>query len=308
MKILKPPGDYLSWLDYAVATIDARGAYLDSMFDGPEIPSLDDVRVATLEELNHLRRRAAMPWFGMLDNWQTALSKRLGRPAEVIVENGLLATDFSGAGVHISFEDGTDLTFRRAFYLGETPSDGAIHRVAVFTEHCGYHEFRIGPDDRIEVNSPKIAPSQDLQWEKEIRQSQAEIAQGQVAPYKFGPASYEELAWDNMAPLGREFGSPDYDRLMAEDAAKFASDLQAWIKISQESVSRDEVSYALKEFANESRNIQQALGEFGQDVSVESAAAVWIHYSKSLCAGWMVGADTVRLAARSLYIHCPRHT
>ena len=200
MKILKPPGDYLSWLDYAVATIDARGAYLDRMFDGPEIPSRDDVRVATLEELNDLRRRAAMPWFGMLDNWQTALSKRLGRQAEVILENGLLATDFSGAGVHISFEDGTDLTFRRAFYLGETPSDGAIHRVAVFTEHCGYHEFWIGPDDRIEVNSPKIAPSQDLQWEKEIRQSQAEIAQGQVVPYRFGPASDGELAWDNMAP------------------------------------------------------------------------------------------------------------
>ena len=116
MNILKPPGDYLSWLDYAVATIDARGVYLDRMFDGPEIPSRDDVRLATLEELNHLRRRAAMPWFGMLDNWQTALSKRLGRPAEVILENGLLATDFSGAGVHISFEDGTDLTFRRAFY------------------------------------------------------------------------------------------------------------------------------------------------------------------------------------------------
>jgi len=28
-----------------------------------------------------------------------------------------------------------------------------------------------------------------------------------------------------MAPVGREFGSPDFDRLMDDDAKKFASDL-----------------------------------------------------------------------------------
>lgn len=35
-----------------------------------------------------------MPWIGMLEKWQIALSKRLGRSAEDIVENNLLATDF----------------------------------------------------------------------------------------------------------------------------------------------------------------------------------------------------------------------
>ena len=219
----------------------------------------------------------------------------------MILEGNLLATDFSDLAVHIHFEDGTDLTFRRAFYLGETPADGAIHRVAVFTEHCGYHEFWIGPDDRIELISPKVAPSQDLQWENEIRQSQAEVAQGQVVPYKFGPASDEELAWDNMAPVGREFGSPDYDRLNADDALKFSADLARWIQQSIDAagdlqLDEDERSDAL--------NVQLALRELGQEVSVEVAGAVWKHYSQSLAATWMAGADTVKSAARTLYLNC----
>jgi hypothetical protein len=34
----------------------------------------------------------------------------------------------------------------------------------------------------------------------------------------------EEQAWLDMAPVGREFGSPDYERLMVEDAARYAQD------------------------------------------------------------------------------------
>jgi hypothetical protein len=33
------------------------------------------------------------------------------------------------------------------------------------------------------------------------------------------PRSEDEQAWLDMAPVGREFGSPDYERLMKEDAA-----------------------------------------------------------------------------------------
>ena len=29
--------------------------------------------------------------------------------------------------------------------------------------------------------------------------------------------SAEDIAWDSMLPVGREFGSADYDRLMQED-------------------------------------------------------------------------------------------
>lgn len=221
-----PPTDFQSWLDYAVATMDARAAHLERIFNKDDIPSLDDIRAAAQEELDHLKQKTVMPWISMLENWQMALSKRLGRPGEDIVEGNLLATDFSNDSVRVQFEDGSDLTFRRAFYVGETPADGAIHRVAVFTAHCGYHEFWIGPSDRIEAihHHPKPGSDQDLQWTNEIRQALAEVGQGLVVPYKFGLASAEDVAWDAMAPVGREFGSPDYDRLMAEDAVKFASE------------------------------------------------------------------------------------
>lgn len=95
-----------------------------------------------------------MPWISVLENWQIPLSKRLGRSAEDIIESNLLATDFPNDSVHVEFEDGTDLRFRHAFYVGETPADGNIHRVAVFTEHCGYHEFWLGCQRRLNIDPP----------------------------------------------------------------------------------------------------------------------------------------------------------
>jgi hypothetical protein len=37
--------------------------------------------------------------------------------------------------------------------------------------------------------------------------------------------SAEDSAWDRMAPVGREFGSPDYARLMKEDAETWQAKL-----------------------------------------------------------------------------------
>lgn len=144
-----PPSNFQSWLDYAVATMDARGAYLNRIFNEEGTPSQNDIRSAAQEELDHLKKKAGIPWVGMLENWQIALSQRLGRSAADIVKDNLSAADFSDGSVHVRFKDGSDLTFRRAFYVGETTADGAIHQVAVFTEQCGYHEFWIGPGDQI---------------------------------------------------------------------------------------------------------------------------------------------------------------
>lgn len=273
-----PPTDFQSWLDYAIATMDARGAHLDRIFSEDEIPSRDDIRAAAQEELNHLKRKTVMPWISMLENWQMALSKRLGRSGEVIVENNLLATDFSNDSVHVQFENGTDLRFHRAFYVSEAPADGAIHRVAVFTEQCGYHEFWIGPRDRISASS---------------------MPGGRDKP------SDVDVARDSMAPAGRESGSPDFDRLMGEDAKKFASDLARWIQ--QSSVSN--VALQLEEDeVSDARNVQLALRELGHDVTIDVAASVWKHYSQSLMANWMSGAETVQSAARTLYLNCPRNS
>ncbi|MEL4177992.1 antitoxin Xre/MbcA/ParS toxin-binding domain-containing protein [Roseateles sp. PN1] len=43
-------------------------------------------------------------------------------------------------------------------------------------------------------------------------------------------ASNEERDWLDMAPVGREFGSPDYERLTALDQAAFAA-FQSWEQV-----------------------------------------------------------------------------
>ena len=53
-------------------------------------------------------------------------------------------------------------------------------------------------------------------------------------------------------------------------------------------------------------NVQIALFELGHDVSVAVAAAVWRHHSNSLMAGWMLGAETVASAKRTLIADCAR--
>lgn len=42
--------------------------------------------------------------------------------------------------------------------------------------------------------------------------------------------SGEDSAWLDAAPVGREFGSPDYERLMALDHAAFAA-FQSWEQV-----------------------------------------------------------------------------
>ncbi len=113
----------------------------------------------------------------------------------------------------------------------------------------------------------------------------------------------EDKAWDNMASVGREFGSPDFERLMKEDAKAFAANLASLI----EECSRTETSKRLPkadDFLQHAINVQTALREFGQDVSVSMAAAVWEHYSASLAASWMSGADTVKSAKVALFMYC----
>jgi hypothetical protein len=163
------PPEFKNWLDYALATMDVP------------VPT----QVGALEEVDRLRRKVAMPWVSILENWQKPLAEKLGRSAEDIVENSLLETDFSDESVRIQFADGSDLKFERVFYLGETSSDGSIHRVAVFTEHCGFHEFWIGPGNRISATSTSTS-------------TECESPQ-------------DNWAWKSMAPVDREWGSPDFD-------------------------------------------------------------------------------------------------
>ncbi len=82
------------------------------------------------------------------------------------------------------------------------------HELFNLDRHGGEYVQDLKSTHEVLLNS-----SEDLRFANEIRQAQSEIAQGLVAPYKFGSVSEQDLTWDNMAPLDREFGSPDYDRL-----------------------------------------------------------------------------------------------
>ena len=53
------PTGFHSWLDYAIATMDARGALLDALFTDDDIPNQEDIRAAAKAERDALRAKAA---------------------------------------------------------------------------------------------------------------------------------------------------------------------------------------------------------------------------------------------------------
>ena len=53
------PAGFNSWLDYAIATMDARGAFLDRLFTHDDVPGQEDIRAAAKAELDELREKNA---------------------------------------------------------------------------------------------------------------------------------------------------------------------------------------------------------------------------------------------------------
>ena len=112
--------------------------------------------------------------------------------------------------------------------------------------------------------------------------------------------SAEDRAWDLMDPVGREFGRPDYDRLEQDDLNTFRLNLTRLIEIS--STANNAPVPLDEEERTDATNVQTALHELGQDVSIEVAAAVWRRHSQSL----MAGAETVASAKRTVFSYCLR--
>ena len=76
----------------------------------------------------------------VIENWTELLSQKLGRSPSEILERGLSVYDFSPSkGVFIEFPDKSTCHFNYAFFVVDKEKEMA----AVFTEHCGYHEFNI---------------------------------------------------------------------------------------------------------------------------------------------------------------------
>ena len=76
----------------------------------------------------------------LVEKYKALQAKKLGRDEESILLKGLKAGDFkAGQKVKIKVPGELDCSFYNAFSV----IDESIARVAVFTEHCGYHEFYI---------------------------------------------------------------------------------------------------------------------------------------------------------------------
>ena len=86
----------------------------------------------------------------------------------------------------------------------------------------------------------------------------------------------------------------------------FDSNLSALVQICTELTRARPAGVAADE-RQEALNVQIALAELGQHVSLEVAAAVWRHYSNSILAGWLVGAETPASAKGALQAYV-QHT
>ena len=114
--------------------------------------------------------------------------------------------------------------------------------------------------------------------------------------------SAEDREWLNATPVGREFGSPDYEKLMEQDMKEFQSNLSNLIKVCSDLADAKPGDVAPEE-RQVAANVQIALQELGQPVSLEVAAEVWRHHSNSLMACWMAGAETIESTKKTLFFY-----
>lgn len=74
----------------------------------------------------------------LMGSWKELIAKKLGRSVDEIEARGLSATDFSfSQEVVLNIPGELECRFKHAFCV----IDEEERRVAVFTEHAGYHEF-----------------------------------------------------------------------------------------------------------------------------------------------------------------------
>lgn len=86
----------------------------------------------------------------ILRHWSLLVAKKLGRPESEILQKGLSASDFNAAmNVTVSVPGELECTFSNAFSVIDTE----LARVAVFTEHSGYHQFYLSGAKVSEVTS-----------------------------------------------------------------------------------------------------------------------------------------------------------
>ena len=96
--------------------------------------------------MNHFTQACRAERKAMCARWAVPLSEKTGRTVDELQTDGLFYTDFPFEGVRIEYEDGSEVNYRSAFYVRDKALPA---RVAIFTEHCGYHEVLLWPDDQL---------------------------------------------------------------------------------------------------------------------------------------------------------------
>lgn len=81
--------------------------------------------------------------------WLPELSAALGRTEEDLASSGLTLMHglFDRDGVRVQFDDGSKMRFRHATALRCRTN---ANLVGIFTEHCGYYEVELFPEDKLE--------------------------------------------------------------------------------------------------------------------------------------------------------------
>jgi len=145
---------------------------------------------------------------------------------------------------------------------------------------------------------------------KQRRRGVRQLVRARFRNPGFSRQSDEDIAWDAIAPVGREFGSPDYERLAQQDALEFRLRLAELVSAARTAAFGQSEPEDPGERTT-AHNVQIALKEWEQDVSLLVAAFVWKSYSNSVKAEWLSGAETVHSAKSALFYFCAspnRHT
>ena len=98
-----------------------------------------------------------------------------------------------------------------------------------------------------------------------------------------------------VTPIGREFGSPDYERYEALDTT------MRRFRAGSSKQSVQQASKLARKYKKDAGHVQHALRQMGHDVTLTVAAHVWMAYSEYMRAVWMSGAESIDSARDTLW-------
>lgn len=151
MTLPPPPPGYTAWKEHIISTAHGAHPPRDNPDKDPSQEVSDDERELARRWCIDSEIEQGLKWLDFLEEWWPQLSQRLGRTFEDVLYNRMCKDDYPDEGVHLQFQDGSEVIFRNAFSLGGPPPDYGRDDLHIFSKHCGYHRFVVDASDRISV-------------------------------------------------------------------------------------------------------------------------------------------------------------